>query len=164
MSNTPRSVPVSHEEVAQTVAMLQAERDCREVVLAAADAVDGRDYAAFAALFATDGALIRPDGSEMRGRAAIEAAYAARDPDRLTRHLLSNQRVQVDLDLALSAGTAKVASTVQLWTGKHSDAVTPRGRPADAVQQIGEFRDQLLKTDEGWRIARREAWFTLFKS
>lgn len=151
---------VSLAELAQTVATLQAERDCRDVVLAAADAVDGRDYAAFAALFAADGALTRPDGREMRGRAAIEAAYAARDPDRLTRHLLSNQRVHVDV----AAGTAQVASTVQLWTGKHSDAATSRGRPADAAQQIGEFRDQLVKTDEGWRIARREAWFMLFKS
>lgn len=154
------SAPLSLAEVTQTVAALQAERDCRDVVLAAADAVDRREYAGFAALFATDGALIRPDGSEMRGRAAIEAAYAARDPDRLTRHLLSNQRVHVSMD----AGTGQVASTVQLWTGKHSDAVTPRGRPADAVQQIGEFRDQLVRTDEGWRIVRREAWFTLFKS
>lgn len=154
------SLPVGLAELALSVATLQAERDCQAVVLAAAGAVDGRDHAAFAALFAQDGVLLRPDGSEMRGRAAIEAAYAVRDPDRLTRHLLSNQRVQVDLN----AGTAQVASTVQLWTGKHSDAVTPRGRPADALQQIGEFRDQLVKTDEGWRLARREAWFTLFKS
>ncbi len=140
--------------------LLQAERDCRELVLAAADAVDSRDYAAFAALFATDGVLLRPDGSQMQGRDAIEAAYVARDPDRLTQHLLSNQRIKVNLE----AGTAQVASTVQLWTGRYSDAATPRGRPADAMQQIGEFRDQLVKTDEGWRIAQREAWFTLFKA
>ncbi len=138
---------------------LVAEAACRDLVLAAADAVDGRDFLAFADLFEARGVLVRPDGTELVGRPAIVAAYAARDPERLTRHLVSNQRVRVDL----AAGTAQAACTVLLWSGRHSDAVTPRGRPADAVQQVGEIRDLLAKTPEGWRIRRREAWFTLFR-
>ncbi len=138
---------------------LVAEAACRDLVLAAADAVDGRDFLAFADLFETRGVLVRPDGTELVGRPAIVAAYAARDPERLTRHLVSNQRVRVDL----AAGTAQAACTVLLWSGRHSDAVTPRGRPADALQQVGEIRDLLAKTPEGWRIRRREAWFTLFR-
>lgn len=138
---------------------LVAEAACRDLVLAAADAVDGRDFLAFADLFETRGVLVRPDGSELVGRPAIVAAYAARDPERLTRHLVSNQRVRVDL----AAGTAQAACSVLLWSGRHSDATTPRGRPADAQQQVGEIRDLLAKTPEGWRIRRREAWFTLFR-
>lgn len=138
---------------------LLAEAACRDLVLAAADAVDGRDFLAFADLFEMRGVLVRPDGTELVGRPAIVAAYAARDPERLTRHLVSNQRVRVDL----AAGTAQAACTVLLWSGRHSDAVTPRGRPADALQQVGEIRDLLAKTPEGWRIRRREAWFTLFR-
>jgi hypothetical protein len=138
---------------------LVAEAACRDLVLAAADAVDGRDFLAFADLFETRGVLVRPDGTELVGRPAIVAAYAARDPERLTRHLVSNQRVRVDL----AAGTAQAACTVLLWSGRHSDAATPRGRPADAQQQVGEIRDLLAKTPEGWRIRRREAWFTLFR-
>ena len=138
---------------------LLAEAACRDLVLAAADAVDGRDFLAFADLFEMRGVLVRPDGTELVGRPAIVAAYAARDPERLTRHLVSNQRVRVDL----VAGTAQAACTVLLWSGRHSDAVTPRGRPADALQQVGEIRDLLAKTPEGWRIRRREAWFTLFR-
>jgi len=138
---------------------LVAEAACRDLVLAAADAVDGRDFLALADLFETRGVLVRPDGTELVGRPAIVAAYAARDPERLTRHLVSNQRVRVDL----AAGTAQAACTVLLWSGRHSDASTPRGRPADAQQQVGEIRDLLAKTPEGWRIRRREAWFTLFR-
>lgn len=138
---------------------LLAEAACRDLVLAAADAVDGRDFLAFADLFEMRGVLVRPDGTELVGRPAIVAAYAARDPERLTRHLVSNQRVRVDL----AAGTAQAACTVLLWSGRHSDAVTPRGRPADALQQVGEIRDLLAKTPEGWRIRRREACFTLFR-
>ena len=139
---------------------LLAQQACRDLVLAAADAVDGRQFTALAALFDTDGVLVRPDGVELRGRDAIVAAYAARDPDRLTRHLVCNQRVAVDL----AAGTARASCAVLLWSGKHSDATTARGRPADPVQQVGEIHDQLARTPEGWRIRRREAWFTLFQA
>lgn len=138
---------------------LRAESACRELVLAAGEAIDGRDYNAFAALFASDGELVRPDGKVLRGAQAIVAAYGQRNPDRLTRHLFCNQCVQVDLQ----GKTAKVASTIMLWTGRYSDAVTPRGRPADPVQQVGEIRDQLVLTSGGWRIGRRDAWFTLFR-
>ena len=142
-----------------TLETLAAEAACRALVLQGADAVDGGDAQGFAALFVPEGTLVRPDGSLLQGRAAIAQAYAARDPERLTRHLVSNQRVRVDL----AAGIAQAACTVLLWSGRHSDAATPRGRPADAQQQVGEIRDLLAKTPEGWRIRRREAWFTLFR-
>ena len=136
---------------------LIAQEACRELVLAAADAVDQQDYAALGALFAPDGELVRPDGTLLRGPAEIVAAYAARDPDRLTRHLVSNQRVSVDL----AEGRASAHCSVLLWSGRHSDPASPRGRPADAVQQVGNIHDQLVRTTQGWRIQRREAWFTL---
>lgn len=134
-----------------------AEQACRDLVLAAADAIDGGDYQALAQLFESDGELVRPDGVVLRGHAAILAAYAARDPDRLTRHLVCNQRVAVDL----TAGTAAASCTILLWSGHHSDAQTPRGRPADPVQQVGGVRDQCVLTPDGWRIRRRQAGFAL---
>jgi uncharacterized protein (TIGR02246 family) len=145
--------------LAESVQKLVAEQACRDLVLAAVDAVDGGDPAGLAALFAVDGVLVRPGGAQLQGREAIAAAYAARGPDRLTRHLVCNQRVQVDL----AAGRADIASTIVLWSGRRSDPATPRGRPADPVQQVGEIRDQMQHTSEGWRIRRREAWFTLFQ-
>lgn len=47
------------------VQRLLAEQACRDLVLAAADAVDGRDYPALAALFESDRVLVRPDGTEI---------------------------------------------------------------------------------------------------
>ena len=114
--------------MSEALQRLVAEQACRALVLAAADAIDGGDYHALVQLFDTDAELVRPDGVVLRGHAAILAAYAARNPDRLTRHLVSNQRVEVDL----AAGTARAACTILLWSGRHSDVQSPRGRPAAA--------------------------------
>ena len=136
---------------------LLAESACRALVLAAADAVDRQDHAAFVALFTPDGVLVRPDGTLLQGHDAIHAAYAARPADRLTRHLICNHSVQIGPD-----GTAATSRcTVLLWSGKRSDPETPKGRPADGLQQVGEIDDELVMTTEGWRIARRDARFVL---
>jgi ketosteroid isomerase-like protein len=135
---------------------LIAEAACRDVVVAAADAVDRQDYAALVALFSADGTLARPDGTLLQGREAIHAAYAARSADRLTRHLVCSHVVQVD-----SAGTtAESRCTILLWSGRRSDPETPKGRPADPMQQVGEITDRMVLTPEGWRIQRRNARFT----
>lgn len=136
-----------------------ADAECRALVLQAADAVDRADANAFAALFVADGTLVRPDGSLLQGRAAIAAAYAARDPDRLTQHLVCNQLVTLQLDGA----AALVRSKVLLWSGRHSALLTPQGRAADALSQVGEFVDAMEFSAEGWRIRRREAHFVLFR-
>ena len=142
--------------MSEAIERLIAESACRALAIAAAEAVDHQDHAAFAALFAPDGVLVRPDGSLLQGRAAIHAAYAARPSERLTRHLICNHRV----DLA-AEGSARSRCTVLLWSGRRSDAETPKGRPADALQQVGEIDDELMLTPVGWRIARREARFIL---
>ena len=136
--------------------LLLAEQACRRLVLETAQAVDGQDYARFAALFATDGVLVRPDGTQLEGRAAIEQAYARRDQDRLTRHLITNHLVTVH-----DTATASSLCSVLLWSGRHSDLASPQGRPADAAQLLGEFVDELTYTPEGWRIRRRLARFSL---
>lgn len=135
-----------------------AEQACRDVVLAAARAVDGQDYDALVLLFTEDTQVVRPGGEPLLGRAALHAAYASRDPARLTRHLVCNHEVRVEVD-----GTARSRCSVLLWTGRHTDALTPRGRPADAPQQVGYIEDSLRLTPEGWRIARRQAGFDLYR-
>jgi uncharacterized protein (TIGR02246 family) len=140
-----------------TLAHVVAEAACRALVLQGADAVDAGDAAGFAELFVPDGVLVRPNGSVLQGRAAIAAAYAARDPDRLTQHLISNQQVLVDL----ATGIASARCKVLLWTGRHSTPHTPQGRVADALTQVGEFEDTLVQTADGWRLRRREARFIL---
>ena len=82
----------------------------------------------------------------------------ARDPDRLTRHLITNQEVELGAD-----GEARSVCSVLLWSGRRTDTPSPRGRPADALQQVGTLDDRLRLTPEGWRIARRHASFELYR-
>lgn len=144
----------------KSLAVLQAEAACREVVLKAAQAVDSGDYAGFATLFCPDGVLVRPDGSKLQGREAIVRAYQARDPDRLTQHLVSNQQVEVNQ----ATGTAVARCKVLLWSGQRSAVETPKGRPADAMAQVGEMVDEMALAPEGWRIRTRQARFIFYST
>ena len=105
-----------------TPAVWAARAACCDLVQQGADAVDAGHAEAFAALFTPDGSLQRPDGTVLQGRAAIAAAYA-RDPDRLTQHLVCNQNVDFDAQ----ATGAMVRSKVLLWSGRHSSPLTPQG-------------------------------------
>ncbi len=135
---------------------LLALEQCRSLVIASAAAVDERQPDALAALFTEDGMLVRPGGEPLRGRAAIRAAYASRPAERITRHVVSNQRVTLGSD-----GSARVRSLVTLWSGHEGDASGAQGRPARGPQVLGEYDDELRLTEEGWRIAVRRAGFVL---
>lgn len=137
---------------------LLVQQACQDTVVATARAVDAQDYAALAQLFTPDGTLVRPGGQAAQGRAAIAAAYAARDPDRMTQHLLSNFLVE-----PLGPDRARARCAVLLWTSRHSLEGGPKGRAADAAQLLGEFEDELVCTPEGWRIRRREARFLMHR-
>lgn len=133
---------------------LRAESQARALVLSSARLVDAQDWRGFAELFAEDAELTRPDGSLLQGREAVFQAYAARSPERLTQHVLTNHELSL-----IDAHCAHSRCLVLLWSGLRSDPPSPKGRPADAAQQLGEFIDVLRHTPQGWRIARREARF-----
>jgi uncharacterized protein (TIGR02246 family) len=86
---------------------------CRELVLRAVECTDAHDAAGLAALFTPDGVLSRPGGQALVGRAAIEAAYAQRPRERITRHLVTNTRVVVE-----SGSAATGRSLVLLWAAR----------------------------------------------
>lgn len=131
---------------------------CRTLIETSVRHVDAGDAQAFAALFTEDAVLVRPNGSLLEGRAAIQAAYAQRAADRVTRHLVANVAVTLEAD-----GRARAHSDVLLWTASTPDAADPVfGRRADARQLVGEFDDQLVKDAEGeWRLQRRQARFVM---
>lgn len=135
---------------------LLIEDACRQLVLRAAAAADGHDADGLAALFAPDGVLQRPTGDPLHGREAIRAAYAARPRSRLTRHLVTNTRVEVE-----SAGAARAHSLVLLWSGSTDDADGPQGRPASGPALVGEFDDVMVLSEGAWCIAHRVARFVL---
>ena len=131
---------------------------CRDTIARAARLIDQQDYEGFAALFTEDGVLQRPGGEPLQGRAAMVAAYRARPPSRITRHLLAGTVVD-----AVSPDEALAFSTVLLWVGDSGDAAGPSGRPARGAQVAGEFEDRLRRCDDGrWRISHRIARFVLY--
>lgn len=137
-------------------ALMLAEKECRDLVLAAARAVDAQDYAVLVALFTEDATLVRPGGEPLQGRAAIHASYASKSPDRLTCHVVSNHSVHVQGPaLALSQ------CTVQLYATDKGTEYTPRGRAAEPVVLIGQIADRIVRTPQGWRIQERRAWFDM---
>lgn len=135
---------------------LLAEDACRRLVLQAAHCADHHDADGLAALFTADAVLQRPQGAPLRGREAIRAAYAARPPDRLTRHLVTQTRVSL-----VSPTEATAHSLVMLWSGSTEDAEGPQGRPARGPALVGEFDDRLVLGPDGWAFARRVARFVL---
>ena len=143
----------------QSLEQLLAQEACRQLVLQTVLTVDAQDYAAYSALFTPEGVLVRPDGSRLQGRAAIEAAYRQRDPDRLTQHLISNHLIEFD-----SASLARSRCAVQIWSGRQQDVPGPRGRPADAARLLGEFIDELVLSTEGWRLRQRLARFSFHQA
>jgi ketosteroid isomerase-like protein len=136
------------------LALLLADKDCRDVVLAAAYAVDSQDYDAFVACFTVDANVVRPGGSVLAGRAEILASYKAKPPNRLTKHVVCNHSIDVP-----TADSAVSRCMVLLYVSDTSRPSAPQGRPADAAHQVGQIVDQLVRTPEGWKIQQRNAWF-----
>jgi uncharacterized protein (TIGR02246 family) len=140
---------------ASRIHRLLAEQACRDLVVRAAHCTDSHRHEDFAALFTPDAVLTRPGGEPLRGREAILAAYRTRPAERITRHLITGSVIELE-----SATRARGLSYVLLWGGETADAEGLSGRPARR-QVMGEFEDVFTHTDEGWRIARRDARFVL---
>lgn len=131
---------------------------CRELIERSARCVDDGDARGFADLFTENAILVRPSGQVLQGREAIFEAYAGRPPERITRHLVCNVLITLEV-----ADRASARSDVLFWSGSTSAAGSPSGRPADARQLVGAFADTLVRgADGGWRIQRREATFVLY--
>ena len=124
---------------------LLIERACERLIVDSALFNDQRAWTALAGLYTPDGVVVRPNGQRLEGRDAIEAAYAAGSSDRVTRHLCTNLRVDVD-----DADSAHATTTVLIASGT-------RGDDPNVTFRVGEFADRFVRTDKGWRIAERRA-------
>ena len=131
---------------------------CKDLVARAAYFTDQQDHDAFVELFTEDAQLARPGGTWLNGRDEILVSYRAKPADRITRHLVSNT---VFLDT--QADSAQAISYVLLWSTSADSASEAFGRKANARQVLGEFHDSFVKTERGWRIAKREAVFIMYK-
>ncbi len=132
------------------------EHACQRLVLESIAANDRQDYAAFAALFTSDGLLHRPNGEPLCGPQEIVESYRTRPRNRLTRHICTNIVVKVDSPHAASATIYVVLySADALNLDKHF------GAKCDSRTLIGELEDRFKLTLDGWRIAERRAKFVM---
>ena len=133
--------------------VIQTERACERLIVDSARFNDLREWSALAGLYTPTGVVVRPNGQRLEGREAIEAAYAAGSPDRVTRHLCTNVRVDVD-----GPDAAHATTTVLIVAGTRTDDPDVTfGIVPNEHHTVGEFADRFERTDEGWRIAERRA-------
>jgi hypothetical protein len=114
--------------------------------------LDGKDFGAYAALFAEEGEFVAIDGGA-RGRAAIEAMVAAMPSTDLLGanvgddfHLVLNPQIQLD---ANNPDRARAQST---WAYVVKGAA---GQPV--LAKLGHYDDDLVRDGGAWRFLRREA-------
>jgi ketosteroid isomerase-like protein len=114
--------------------------------------LDGKDFGAYAALFAEDGEFVAIDGGA-KGRGAIEAMVAAMPGTDLLAagvgddfHLVLNPQIQLDVD---DADRAHAQST-WAYVVKGDD-----GQPV--LAKLGHYDDELVREGGKWRFLRREA-------
>ncbi len=147
LNDSPEAVVrAAHEQAIQTL------------IVRVGWAIDHSDLDTLVSYLHPDVVFIRPDGQALQGPQGVCDAYAQRDPDRITRHLLSNFHLTWS-----SPDRVQAHSTVLLWTGRMGDDLTAAGRPADAVQKLGEHRDVLTLENGRWWLLRRQSEFVFFR-
>jgi hypothetical protein len=136
---------------------LLAEQAINRLVLDAQHALDTKDFHAFVQLFVPEGKLYRPTTPDpLVGHEAILQAYLKNPPNRLNRHLVTNQRVTL-----LSATQAETLSYVTLYSSEAGEQESEVfGAPVHR-SLVGEYHDRCVLTDSGWRLLERRAVFIM---
>lgn len=114
-----------------------------------ARALDDKDWSLLATCFTADAvALYGAALGRQEGFAAIEkVCRTALGHLDSSQHMISNPEIRIDGDTA----TARCSVHAQ-----HTKAGTPGG---DNMTIGGTYRDELVRTADGWRIRRRELLF-----
>jgi len=108
---------------------------------------DDGDAERFAATFVEDGVMEVAGGPTTSGRAAL-AEMVRRTPYGIV-HVTVDATVEVDGDRAVQDVTLLVVARPA------PDA--PREQRTSRLQRSGRYHDELVRTAEGWRFARRTA-------
>ena len=124
------------------------EQDCLKLIATYAIAADSHDAERFVGIFAEDGQWIRPKAS-IAGHAALRAFMLQRPRSVLSRHVSTNALVDVT-----GPDTARGISYAIVY--KHEGHEGGEA-PLDGPESIVEYRDEFIRTPDGWRIAVRRS-------
>lgn len=106
-------------------------------------AFDSGDAEGYADLFTADGVMEVEGGPRFEGRDALAAMCA--NTQAAIRHVTTDPVVTVDGDTAVQEVTLLVV------------ARPAAGQHGSTLQSSGRYVDDLVRTAEGWRFARRRA-------
>jgi len=133
-------------------------QNCSELIVRFAVHNDMGEHRELAELFTLDGRYARPavPDSFTEGREAIFQNFASRPKDRITRHLITNIVIDV-----VSASQARGICYVTQYSGNVDNPAESHGLYANPVQLIGEYFDEFVLTNEGWRFQQRSGRLSL---
>ncbi len=121
------------------------EAECARLPLLYAKYADNGDHAALADLFSADATYARPFDTPLCGRESIQAMFRDRKPI-LVRHIVTNVMVEV-IDERHAKGTSYLT-----MLSNHASTQPPQ--EAGGLY-VGDFEDEYVRTDEGWKFASR---------
>lgn len=127
---------------------LMDELACARLTTLWAHHIDRHDVDAVVALFVEDGVLHSRTGAELKGRDAIRAGLAKRDPNRVTRHVLAPPVVRIT-----GPDTAEGLAEYILFDGLRDRHPGEGALPIELPVGVGEFRQTYRRTGGEWRIA-----------
>jgi SnoaL-like domain len=140
------------DDTAARLRRLEDLEQIRQLFMDYKRVLDGKDFGAYAELFADDGEFVAIEGGA-RGRAAIEAMVAAMPGTELLAasvgddfHLVLSPQIQLD---PADANRARAQST-WAYVVKGDD-----GQPV--LAKLGHYDDELVRERGRWRFLRREA-------
>ncbi|MAI80252.1 MAG: hypothetical protein CL917_14990 [Deltaproteobacteria bacterium] len=137
--------------------IVSIESQCKRLTAEYCHFVDHGEAARVADLFTKDGVWASAEVS-FDGRDAIRTAmtYRQKNTQRMSRHVCNNFLLTV-IDADHAQGT--VYLTLYRHDGQEDRAVSPLHGPV----MVGEYKDQFLRTSEGWRFSRREVEVSFLK-
>ncbi|MBI5264118.1 MAG: nuclear transport factor 2 family protein [Bradyrhizobium sp.] len=129
---------------------LLIERECERLIHAYTHLIDYGEAARVADLFTDDGTCESPEAT-LIGRDRIRDSFQARQDrtDRTSRHVCTNALLNV-IDERQAEGV------VYFTLYRHDGGDLGRPAPLEGPLMVGEYRDRFVRTDAGWRFARRK--------
>ncbi|SFN99177.1 SnoaL-like domain-containing protein [Variovorax sp. PDC80] len=133
----------------QELQRLIAMQQCEQTILHFTAYFDAGEYLEMERYFSTDG-VWKYHGGDICGVEQLRERMAARKPDRLMRHVISNMRVTLH-----SPEHATSDSYVTLYMHVHGDAPPPVHAPLSGPIVVGRYRDELRRIAGAWKIQVR---------
>ena len=146
VANVPLAMPGLDEDEHRRI-----ERECREIMVRMGYYLDSGMFEAFVDCFTLD-AEWRRRGHALKGRESILAQIRKRSPTLILRHVFTNFVVDVhDRD---HAHCQAYMLGFRYDSGEKSTTPPPF---RDANRALWIYHDDLVRTEAGWKVARRSA-------